>query len=349
MRLEPTGSGQKWLNAAQLDSFYLDALARVQALPGVEAASLSGEMPVGTDDLLRAPIAVPGYVPEADEDLTARLMSVYPAYFDAMGISLASGRDFDAGDGSPSAPKVAVINQSMAEKYFGTADAVGREFTERWQQATFRVVGVVADARDRALRDAPVPTAYLPFLHTPAKWGQMTLIVRTGDDEPGLAARMLGTVRALEPTMTPPLVEALNDRIAAATQRERLIALVSSLFGFLGATLACVGLYGVVSYAASRRTAEFGLRMALGADAANVRRLVFVESLGVVGFGAAIGLAGAVAAAGGLGSMFFGLVPLDPVSFVMATVSLLVLSLIAAYLPARHSARLDPLVARRRE
>jgi putative ABC transport system permease protein len=89
--------------------------------------------------------------------------------------------------------------------------------------------------------------------------------------------------------------------------------------------------------------------MALGADAANVRRLVFVESLGVVGFGAAIGLAGAVAAAGGLGSMFFGLVPLDPVSFVMATGSLLVLSLIAAYLPARHSARLDPLVALRRE
>jgi ABC-type antimicrobial peptide transport system permease subunit len=176
----------------------------------------------------------------------------------------------------------------------------------------------------------------------------MTLIVRTGDDEPGLAARMLGTVRALEPTMTPPLVEALNDRIAAATQRERLIALVSSLFGFLGATLACVGLYGVVSYAASRRTAEFGLRMALGADAANVRRLVFVESLGVVGFGAAIGLAGAVAAAGALGSMFFGLAPLDPASFAIATGSLLALSLVAAYLPARHSARLDPLVALRR-
>jgi predicted permease len=349
MRLEPPGSGQKWLSAAPLDVFYRDALTRVRSLQGVEAASLAGEMPVSADDLLQAPVQVPGYVPEPDESVTARFMSVYPDYFSALGISLLSGRDLQEADVSPAATRVAVINQAMAERYFGTTEAVGREFTERWQNATFRVVGVVADVRDRSLREAPLPTAYMPFLQTPSKWGQMTLVASLDGAQPGLATRIRREVRALEPTMAPPVIETLTDRIAAATRQERLVALVSSLFGLLGATLACVGLYGVVSYASSRRTAEFGVRMALGADASNVRRLVLVESLGVVAVGALIGLGGAAAAAAALGSMFFGLAPLDPLSFATATAALGVLSLVAAYLPARHSARLDPLVALRRE
>ena len=351
MRLEPPGSGQKWLSAAPLDVFYRDALTRVRSLQGVEAASLAGEMPVSADDLLQAPIQVPGYIPEPDESVTARFISVYPDYFSALGISLLSGRDLQEADVSRAASRVAVINQLMAERYFGTIDPIGREFSEGWQGATFRVVGVVADVRDRSLREAPLPTAYMPFLQTPSKWGQMTLVARLDDTQPGpgLATRIRQEVRALEPTMAPPVIETLTDRIAAATRQERMVALVSSLFGLLGATLACVGLYGVVSYAASRRTGEFGVRMALGADGADVRRLVLVESLGVVTIGALIGLGGAAVVASGLGSMFFGLAPLDPASFAVATAGLGVLSLVAAYLPARHSARLDPLVALRRE
>jgi predicted permease len=349
MRLEPPGSGQKWLNAYRLHVFYTDALTSVRGLAGVESASLVGEMPVSADDLLQAPINVPGHVPRQDENATARFLSVYPGYFDALSISLLSGRDLEEADVGPYAPRVALINRAMADQYFGTAEAVGREFTERWQNETFRVIGIVDDVRDRSLREEPTPTAYMPFLGTPSKWGQMTLVARLDGAQPGLASRIRREVRALEPSMAPPVIEALTDRIVAATQQERLVALVSSLFGVLGAALACVGLYGVVSYAASRRTAEFGVRMALGADAANVRKLVLVESLGVVGVGAVIGLGGAAAAASALGSMFFGLAPLDPASFAIATAGLLMLSLAAAYLPARHSARLDPLVALRRE
>ncbi|HSG00031.1 MAG TPA: ABC transporter permease, partial [Vicinamibacterales bacterium] len=349
MRLEPPGSGQKWLNADRLDRFYRDVLDRVRGLAGVERASLSGETPVSAEDLLQAPIQVPEYVPEPDEYVAVRFLSVYPDYFRTLGVPLLFGRDFGSDDGNPSASRVAVINETMAEQYFGTIDAVGREFTERWQHATFEVVGVVADVRDRSLREAPLATAYLPFLQTPSKWGQMTLVVRLDGNQPGLAAGIRGEVRALEANMAPPSVERLTDRIAAATRQERLVALVSGLFGLLGATLACVGLYGVVSYGASRRTAEFGVRMALGADARDVQRLVLADSLAVVAAGALVGLGGAAAAAAALASMFFGLAPLDPVSFAAGTAGLAALSLIAAWLPARRSARLDPLTALRRE
>jgi predicted permease len=349
IRLEPPGSGQKWRNTRRLNRFYGDLMERVRQMPGVQEAGLVGDTPVSTASLLEVPVRVPGYVPDPDEKVLVRLIQSYPGNFSTLGIRILAGRDIEPADSSPDAPAVAVINQTMAERFFGSTQVVGRQFTEQWLDGTFRVVGVVADVRDRGLREAVLPTAYTPFVHTPSKFGPMTLLVRTGHDLEAVSSRIRQEVRAVEPRMTPPITETLAHRLDAALRQERLVALVSSLFGTLGLTLACVGLYGVVAYSASRRRVEFGVRMALGASAANVRRLVLVESLLLVGVGALVGLLGAGVAARLLSNMFFGLAPLDPASFAAATAGLGALAFIASYLPARQSSRVDPVITLRLE
>jgi predicted permease len=312
-------------------------------------ASLAGDTPVSSESMIEAPVRVPGYSPEPDEKPLVRLVQLYPGYFSTLRIDVLSGRGIEPADCSPGAPPAAVVNEAMAERYFGSTQVVGREFTEQWLQTTYRIVGVVSDVHDRGLREAPLPTAYTPFLSTPSKWAQMTLLVRSGDNLEALSARLRREARAVEPRMTPPVAETLTDRVDAALRQERLVALVSGLFGTLGLTMACVGLYGVMAYAVSRRTMEFGVRMALGADARKVRRLVLVESLSLVAAGALLGLVGAGVAAIYLSSMFFGLSPIDPASFAAATALLGVLAFIASYIPALQSSRVDPMAALRQE
>jgi ABC-type antimicrobial peptide transport system permease subunit len=273
-----------------------------------------------------------------------RIMQVYPGYFDALGVPLLSGRDLSASDDRPEAATVAVINETMARRFFGSAaNAVGRTFSNA------RIVGVAGDTRDRALRDDVLPMAYETYAKTNTGRGQMTLLVRAEGDPRALSSTIRQLARETDPTMPMLEVRTLDDRVKAASRQEELVALLSGLFGAIAVALAAIGLYGVLAYAVARRQPEFGLRLALGETPGGLERLVLIESCTLVGTGLVVGLAAAGAVARSISRMLFGLPPLDPLSFAAASAALLGMAMLAAWLPARHAARTDPIVALRQE
>jgi len=354
LRLEPRGSNQKRQGGARLMQLYAGLVDRLQRVPGVRAAGLSGSTPLANENTLSIEVTIPGYAQQAGEDMHVRMMQVYPGYFAAMGIPLRAGRDVAAADNDPialtdpEAPRVAVINETAARQFFGTAGAaLGRRFA--FKGMAFEIVGVAQDTRDSAVREDARPLAYATYAQTPTGRGQMTLLVRAAGDPQKLVLTIGQLAREIDPTMPLLEVQTLADRVDAATRQEQLVAFLSSLFGALALVLAAVGLYGVMAYTVARRQAEFGVRLALGASPAGLERLVLGESLTLVGVGLAIGVVAAGATAQTLSHLLFGLHPLDPVAFAVATAALLFVAMLAAYLPARQAASVDPVVALRSE
>jgi putative ABC transport system permease protein len=341
---------------------YSDLAGNVAAIPGVRSASLSGVTPLGSENPLKPTITVPGYTPGRDEDMGVRMIQIYPGYFATLGIPVIAGREFVAADNELSSRKLAVINETMARRFFGDAHAVGRLFSDGTsfnvtQSGGVRtvtpnqteVVGVVKDVRDRGPREDVRPTTYGTFAQVPTGRGQMTLLVRTTGNPYAVASAVRRFVAAVDPGTPTFDVETVAERVDASIAGERMVALLAGVFGALAVLLACVGLYGVMAYAVARRGGEFGIRMALGADPGRVRRLVLGESLALVAAGAAAGLLLSAAGATLLKRMLFGLDPWDPISFTAAGAILAGTACLASYLPARHASRVDPIVALRQE
>jgi predicted permease len=351
LRLEPRGSNQKRPNEARLRQLYGGVVDRVRALPGVRAVSLAGSTPLGNENaLVIRDIAIDGDARESGTNLQMRLVQIYPGYFSTLGIPLIAGRDVGPADDDRDAPLVVVINETMARRLFAApAAAVGRHFRLPVNRQVFRIVGVVADTRDRAVREGARPLAYATYAQTPTGRGQMTLVVRAAGDPRTLAATVRQLAREIDPAMPLAEPQTLSDRVAATTRQERMVALLSALFGGLALLLASIGLYGVIAYAVSRRRAEFGLRLALGASPAGLMRLVLGESLMLVVGGLAAGLAIAAVAARAISHMLFGLAPLDPMAFLAGSSILLAVASLAAYVPAHQAARIDPMIVMRQE
>ncbi len=363
VRLEPRGSNQKRPHFDRLHRLYSDLADNVAAIPGVRSASLSGVTPLGSENPLSPTITVPGYVPRPDEDLHIRMVQIFPGYFATLGVPLVAGREFSPADNVPDAPRRAIINETMAHRFFGGASAVGRTFTDGsgfsiTQKSGgvrtvtpngFEIIGVARDVRDRGPRDEVPPTAYGTFAHVATGRGQMTLLVRTTGDPHLVASAVRTYVAALDPGTPTFDVETVAERVDASIAGERMVALLAALFGGLAVLLACVGLYGVMAYAVARRGAEFGIRMALGADAGRVRRLVLGESLALVAAGGVAGLLISAAGVTLLKRMLFGLEPWDPISFAAAGGILVTAACLASYLPARHASRVDPMIALRQD
>jgi ABC-type antimicrobial peptide transport system permease subunit len=245
-------------------------------------------------------------------------------------------------------PRVALISDTMARRFFRTAQAaIGRHFELRGSHMAFEIVGVVRDVRDRALKEDVGPVAYATYAQTPTGRGQMTLLVRTSGDPQAIVATISQLARDIDPAMPLLDVQTLAQRVGAATRQERLVALLSALFGGLALVLAAVGLYGITAYAVARRRAEFGVRLALGASPGGLKRLVLFEGLTLVALGLVVGLVAAGATAQTLSYLLFGLQPIDPVAFGVAAATLVSVATIAAYLPAREAAQVDPIVALR--
>jgi predicted permease len=350
LRLEPEGSNQKRGNEVRLRRMYDSVIDRVRALPGVRDVSLSGTTPLGSENLLMAPdIEVSGYVRSAGEKIPLRMMQIYPGYFSTLGIPLLAGRDLELADDNIGAPSVAVINETLARQLFtSAAAAVGRSFVLP-NRRTFQIVGVVRDTRDRALREAARPLAYATYAQTPTGRGQMTLLVRTTGDPHAIVAAVRQFAREIDPAMPLAEPQTLSDRADAGMRQERLVALLSALFSILALVLAIIGLYGVLAYAVARRQAEFGVRLALGASPARLTRLVLGESLVVVATGLVAGMVLAATAAGSVSHLLYGLGPFDPTAFLTASALLVVVAMLAAYLPARAASRVDPMIALRQE
>ncbi len=326
-----------------------EVLRRLRGAPGVASASVAKLTPVsGTS--WNEEVDAPGFEAQDRMDALAFMNQVAPGYFATMGTALLQGRDFASGDGAGSA-RVAIVNEAFARKFFGSAPALGRTFrTGRGERASepITVVGVVQSAKYRSLTEDAPPTAYIPFGQGES-WGTAYSFVVRGTGRPSaLAAGATGAVTGVDPSASVDLTT-MGDRLSASLVRSRLLASLSGFFGLLALLLSVIGLYGTMSYSVTRRRGEIGVRMAMGAAARQVVRMVFGEASRLVAAGIVLGLAIALATTRFLGTFLYGLDATDPTVMALAALTLAAVAAGAAMLPALRAARLPPMAALRQE
>jgi len=342
LALDPAQSGYK---LDQVRSFYTQLSERVAALPDVKSATYTRHAPM-SGGYSRIGIELPGYQPRPGEEMAVLSNQTSPQFFATFGLPLLKGRDFNAQD-LPDSPKVVIVNDSVARRFFGNVNPLGQRISlENYRD--LEIIGVVADAKYRDLKEAAPLTAYIPYSQY-GVLGQRTLCVRTAGETSALLAAIRNEVRGLDPHLPIFNVKTLADQINESVSRERLVALLASFFGLFALLLVCLGLYGVMAYAVTRRTREIGIRMALGADSSNVLWLVVRETLMLVLIGIALGLPVAMAATRLTEGLLFGLTANDPLTMMLATLVMIAIAVLAGYLPARRAARVDPMVALRHE
>jgi len=329
-------------DAARTRQVYRDLDTELRAIPGVRAVAFT-RVGLLSGSTSTSSAHVPGQAKSTD----AYMMTVSPRFFETMEIPLRAGRDFSDSDAEKT-PKVAIVNETAARKWFPDENPVGRRFGFSPEQNTeIEVVGVIRDTKYASLRDASPPTVYQPFLQGTPRG--MIATLRTAGDPNDLVDEVRAAVRRVDSRLPLTNISTQTDRVEQRFSQERLFATAYALFGGLALTLACIGLFGLMSYNVSRRTNEIGIRIALGANRVRVARMVLGESLVLVAIGIGVGLAGALAAGRLIATVLYGLAPSDPLT-ITATVSLIVaVATLAAYLPARRASRIDPMVALRVE
>jgi len=348
--IDPTQNGYK---GERLASFYQELQRRLEALPGVRSASVSGHTLIGGGVSIGG-ISIQGYAPkrtETDRDASGGVYfnTVGPRFFETMGIPLVLGRMIGPED-MPAAPKVAVINETLARSYFADSNPIGRRIGgDEKASGDIEIVGVVGDARYADLRREVPPTIYFPYLQRTEQLGPMHFEVRTAGDPKDIVTSVRRVVQSLGENL--PLIElkTQTEQIEQSLFHERLFAKLSSFFGLLALVLACVGLYGIMSYAVARRTNQIGIRMALGAARRDILGLVMWETLAMVFIGVALGVPATLAATRLVSSMLYGLKATDPLTIAMSAGVMIVVAALAGYLPARRASRVDPLAALRHE
>ncbi len=329
--------------------FYSDLTARLALVPGVESVSSSVGTPI-QGCCWWDPVQVEGYTPAPDENMTTFFDRVSPDYFRTMGIRVLRGREFKARD-TLSSPPVALVNERFARRFFPNGEAIGRfiALPPAYKLPRMEIVGVVADTSHRNLR-SPLPySAYFPMAQDPSEIrGALQLLVRTSGRPPAISAAVRRTVHSFHPAI-PVTMRTLADEIDGTLTYERLLALLSAFFGVVALGLAAMGLYGILSYAVTRRTGEIGLRVALGASGRSVLWLIMKQSIALVLIGMAMGCAIALALARYVESLLFGMKPADPVTIAVASAGLVTVTALAAWIPARRATSVDPVQALRYE
>lgn len=333
------------LKGNDLNRYYQQLLARIPQVPGIRSASAALIIPISGGGISNL-VEVEGYTPRPEEDKEADISPVAPKYFETVGTPLLAGRDFTLQD-REGTPKVAIINQTMARYYFHDANPIGRHITTRFN-GNMEIIGVVGDAKYLSLRETTSRTIYLPCFQGELPWGP-AVFVRTSLPISAIAAPLRGAVRALDKNVPVKDIWTLSHQVEQSLISERLIAMLSSFFGVLALLLACIGLYGVMSYSVVRRTNEIGIRVALGAARGDVLRLVLRETMLLVTLGIGIGLPVALASTRLIRSQLFDLEPNDPLTICAAMLTMFAVCALAGYLPARRASRVDPMVALRHE
>jgi len=345
--VDPIGADYK--EDARLESMMLRLEDRVNALPGVRGASFA--FTVFNQGGWTGNVSVPGRaINEHDPEVDFNVVGA--RYFDAMGVRLMVGRGFVPEDSSAS-KRVAVINETMARTYFPGESPLGRTFTvgkrgpqdSEWQN--IEVVGVLKDAKYMDLEEKPLPGAFFP--HSQHVGYRYYFVTRYSGDKIALSRAITQIAADIDPNLPVGDFTTLEQIVDDSVLNHRLIAQLCTFFGALALVLVCVGIYGLMSYAVSRRTNEFGVRLALGANRGNVVGLVLRETMWLVVAGLAIGLALIPAVSRFVVSFLFGLKPYDALSILSAISIMIVVAFVAGYLPARRAARVDPMIALRYE
>lgn len=331
---------------SRLVKLYKDVEEKVSLIPGVRAASFS--MFAFNQGGWTSPASTRGDSTSARTEQRIRHNSVGPDFFSAMGLPLLAGRGFGVQD-TETSPKVAVISEALANRLFPGVSPLGKRFGRGGPEHSddIEVIGVVKDAKYEDLMEEPRPMAYYPYTQAIQYLSNFEV---NFSGEPGVIVGE--TRRAIkEVNRDLPIVEAvgMSEHVGRSLVQQKLIARLSSFFGLLALLLACIGLFGIMSYSVAKRTNEIGIRMALGADRGDVLRLVLREGLAPVLIGVAIGLPAALAGARLITSLLFGLTPADPLTICVATMLLLAVAALAGYLPARKASRVDPMTALRCE
>ena len=348
--LAPTQAGYK---GARVAAFYQKLRQRIEAIPGVGSASLSRHTLVDGGITING-VSIQGYTPKPGESngnaVSLHVDAVGPEFFETFGIPLELGRTIQEGD-TAAAPKVAVVSGSFARQYLPGTNPIGRRFGfgDEKNSSDIAIVGVVGDVRYGALRDEMPPTVYVPYAQNVRELDAMNFEVRTAGDPKNWIASVRQAVQGLDRNLPLFDVKTQTEQIDQATFQERLFARLSSFFGLLALALACVGLYGMMSYAVARRTGEIGVRMALGAERAGILRMVLREGFALAVAAIGIGIPAALAASRLISSLLYGVKPTDPVTLVAMCALLTGVALLASYIPARRAARIDPMVALRYE
>jgi predicted permease len=339
-RIDATSAGYPRDRFTTLQSRLMERLAR---LPGVRAVTFSSTALLSRVRQNKR-IYVPGHMPPSSAPPIVNTNGLASNFFRAMELPVVLGREFTDHDNG-SSPKVAVINEAFVRTYFGGDNPVGQVLVIPGYADRVEVVGVSADAKYTELRGDMPPTVYLPALQTAEGDASFAVRVAATDRYAGAFAAIRSAVREIDPTLPVLNLRTQDEQIARLNGEELLFARLSGLFGALALLLACVGLYGLMSHAVLRRTGEIGLRMALGAQRADVLGMVLRECLVLVGLGILTGIGAASAAGRLVASMLFGVSTADPLTYGAVAAALAVTALLASFAPARRASLIDPVVA----
>jgi predicted permease len=329
-----------------MPALYVRLLDEAGRIPGARSATLA-VVGHATGAARISSISAEGHIPKPGEEPSVHEDGVGPRYFETVAMPLRHGRDFTERDDAR-APSVAIINETMAREFFGQTNAVGKRFGYSSDNLQFEIVGVVADARVNGLREAVPPMAYHPLAQTPRDVARNLYVRVTGSPDAARAA-LRAAVTAAEPSLAVREVVTLAELVTRSVARERLVSSLVGAFSGLAVIVACLGLYGTLSYSVTRRRNEIGVRLALGATPSQVRWLVLRESSLLVAAGCAIGLLVLQPLAGSMATLLFELSPRDPATLAMATAALVGVGLLASAAPAWRASRVDPLTALRSE
>lgn len=330
-------------------AYYTKLFARIRELPGAESVSGIDDLPLRQFRGAGFPFEIQGQVaPVPGREPTAELFFIEPQYFETMQIAMRRGRSFADGDDLNSAP-VAIINASLAKRYWPDQDPIGQrlrpegEASPRW----YRIIGVVADAKQRGLGTEPRPTIYRTYYQSMARY--TFVLVRTRPDPLSMAAAVRNTIASVDPRLPLGAIQTLDQQLAQSVSTQRFSMMLLALFAGLALSLAAVGVYGVTAYVAGQRTHEVGVRVALGAQPADIVSLLLGEGLRLGLVSVAVGVASALVLTRVMRNLLYGVRASDPLILLVVSAVLVTVTLAACYLPVRRAARVDPMVALRDE
>ena len=324
-------------------AFYDQALEKAAALPGVEQAALASVLPLSGDSDMN--FAIDGRAAPRSQSETPvtwyRLVSA--SYFDTMGISIVGGRGFEPREAAP----VVVVNEAFVRTYFPGEDALGRRLRFSPNLPAFTIVGIAEDTKVRGAREAPRVETFAPYWQFTERG--MNVILESAGNPAQLAGPLRQAIASIDPSVPVSPVTILSELVADSIEQPRFFATLAAAFAILALALAAIGLYGVMAYAVSQRTAEIGVRMALGASPSEVFRLVIGDGLRVTAIGIAFGTIGSFIVARWLTTLLFGVRPGDPTVFLSTAALLLLVATAACLIPAGRATRVDPMIALRTE
>jgi predicted permease len=326
----------------QMPALNRTLLTAVRAIPGVTSAAVS------RCGLIANCSASSGFRMEgAGEGIQLQNNWVSAGYFSTVGIPLVVGREFDGRDTGRSS-RVAIVSESVVRSYFAGRDPVGRRLG--FDQLDTEIVGVVRDVRSVSLREPPAPTVYFPIEQSAAfRTSPTNLDIRFAQDPGAAILTVRDTIRRAEPALLVDSVVTMSERLGRDVSRERIVTSLASAFAALATFLAGLGLYGVLSYTVTARTQEIGVRMAVGARASGVIRMIVSDALKIVGFGTAGGVLGAWFAGRLLTTLLYDVSVSDPATYGVVVCVLAAVAIVATVLPARRAASVDPVIALRAE